>query len=237
MKRIVIALLPLVLLVSFSLSAQEVVTSDQAVSINTPQWRIGLQVGGAYRLASADNSNSVLKEHYKKLKKGYTYGADATRFFNDYFGIGVKYHDLHCSHSEYVTATYDDGSTESGRLSDDLDISFIGPFVSCRRMSNSGKFAWYFNIGAGYMGYRDNAMAIDSYKINGGTIGFWDEAGLDYCLTEKLSIGASFYVANGTLTSCKLKEGTNRPEKVTLSEDERIGLGHIGLSIGARLCF
>lgn len=136
MKRIVIALLPLVLLASFSLSAQEVVTSDQAVSINTPQWRIGLQVGGAYRLASADNSNSVLKEHYKKLKKGYTYGADATRFFNDYFGIG-----------------------------------------------------------------------------------------------------ASFYVANGTLTSCKLKEGTNRPEKVTLSEDERIGLGHIGLSIGARLCF
>lgn len=233
MKRLIF--ISLLFLAFVSAHAQNIVTSDTSVSSNFPSWRFSAQGGYAYRVGKVDDSqDAVLVNHIKKLKHGVTYGADATWFFMESFGVGLKYNVLSAGNSEQVTVTYDDGTQKSGLLEDNINISFCGPIASYRVLSRNMRNAFYINVGLGYMGYKNRAVLIDPFIIKGGTVGTLYEIGYDLALTDKVSLGAMLSSISGTLTSCKTNQGGTWNE-VDLESDSYESLYHFNLSIGLRI--
>lgn len=233
MKRVIF--ISLLFLAFVSAHAQNIVTSDTTVTANLPSWRFSAQGGYAYRVGRVDNSqDAVLLNHIKKLKHGVTYGADATWFFMESLGVGLKYNSLNVGNSEQVTVTYDDGTQKSGLLEDRINIWFFGPMASYRVLSRNMRSAFFMNVGLGYMEYKDRTVLIDPFIIKGGTIGSLYEFGYDVGLTDKISLGAMLSFVSGTLTGYQTNQGGSW-NTVDLESDSYESLNHINLSIGLRI--
>ncbi len=220
------------LLVALTVSAQEIVSSDTTVNNRIPSWRIGIQGGYAYRLGRVDKSmDQVLVDHTEKMKNGFGFSADATWYFMQSLGVGVKYDAHFASNGEYVTVTYDDGTQESGQMKENVNVWFLGPMVSYRALSRNMRHAFIMNLGAGYIGYKDNMMLIDPFIIKGASAGYLYELGYDFNISKNIAVGAMLTMISGSLHSYKT-DASGSWEKVSL--DEAQNLSHIGLSVGIR---
>lgn len=233
MKRLIFIIL--IFLASISIHAQNIVTSDKTVTANFPSWRFSTQGGYTYRVGKVDKSqDAVLVDHIKKLKHGVTYGADATWFFMESLGVGLKYNALHVGNSEQVTVDYDDGTQKSGLLEEKINICFFGPIASYRVVSKNMRNAFFMNVGLGYMAYKDSAVLIDPFIIKGSTLAYLYEIGYDLSLTDKVSLGAMLSFVSGTLTDYNTNQGGSW-NKVDLESDSYESLNHINLTIGLRI--
>ena len=232
-KKLFLSLL--ILYASLSLNAQTIITSDRTVAENAPSVRLSIMGGGGCRLGkAASNTEAVLADHAKHTRWGVSYGADASWFFSESLGAGLRYNNLHVGHKTEVTATYDDGSSRSGLLEDHINIWFLGPQCSFRLMNATKKNAFYLTYGLGYIGYHDSVKLIDPYTIKGGTLGYLAEIGYDIGLSKHLAIGASFSLYNGTLRNVNITESSGERRSVSLEKDKYEGLGHLDLAIGLR---
>ena len=232
-KKLFLSLL--ILYASLSLNAQTIITSDRTVAENAPSVRLSIMGGGGCRLGkAASNTEAALADHAKHTRWGVSYGADASWFFSESLGAGLRYNNLHVGHKTEVTATYDDGSSRSGLLEDQINIWFLGPQCSFRLMNATKKNAFYLTYGLGYIGYHDSAKLIDPYTIKGGTLGYLAEIGYDIGLSKHLAIGASFSLYNGTLRNVNITESSGEHRSVSLEKDKYEGLGHLDLAIGLR---
>lgn len=233
MKRLLLIIF--IFIAVFPSNAQNIVTSDTTVTSDFPSWRFSAQGGYAYRVGKIDKSqDAVVVDHIKNLKHGITYGADATWFFMDSIGIGLKYNSLNVGNSEQVTVTYDDGTQTSGLLEDNINIWFFGPMASYRVLSRNMRNAFFMNVGLGYMEYKDRTVLIDPFIIKGGTIGSLYEIGYDLNLNDKISLGAMLSFVSGTLTGYQTNQGGSW-NTVDLESDSYESLNHINLSIGLRI--
>ena len=141
MKRLLLIIF--LFIAVFPSNAQNIVTSDTTVTSDFPSWRFSAQGGYAYRVGKIDKSqDAVVVDHIKNLKHGITYGADATWFFMESLGVGLKYNSLKVCSSEQVTVTYDDGTQTSGLLEDNINIWFFGPMASYRVLSRNMRNAF-----------------------------------------------------------------------------------------------
>ena len=141
-KKLFLSLL--ILYASLSLNAQTIITSDRTVAENAPSVRLSIMGGGGCRLGkAASNTEAALADHAKHTRWGVSYGADASWFFSESLGAGLRYNNLHVGHKTEVTATYDDGSSRSGLLEDQINIWFLGPQCSFRLMNATKKNAWF----------------------------------------------------------------------------------------------
>ena len=170
MKRILFVLA--MILVASAVSAQEIVTSDTTVNSSYPSWRIGVQGGYAHRLGKVDRNT-------KKMKNGFGFSADATWYFMQSFGVGLKYDAHSASNSEYVTVTYDDGSQESGKMKENVNVWFLGPMISYRALSKNMRHAFIMNLGVGYINYKKKVTLSDPYIIKGSSEVYLYEIGYD----------------------------------------------------------
>lgn len=204
-------------------------------SMRAPKWRLAVQGGYGYRVGKVQESgNEVVDAHLKKLKWGFTSGADVTYHWSDGFGIGLKYNDMHSAAKDAVTVTYEGSEPESGMFNDIVDIRFIGAVVSSRSVSNSGKGIFFLDYGAGYLGYVNNGRLIAQESvIKGGTLGACMDIGYDYRLMNNLYLGATLTSVYGTLSSYS-ETVSGKTEKHVLDKDQKEGLMHIDLSIGIR---
>ena len=217
--------------------AQTVESSDTTLNDRkAPRLRIALQAGGGYRLARvATDQDRVLIDHMKKLKWGLSYGADVTYYFIDSFGAGIKFSNFHTGHSEYITASFENGTTRSGPLSDNIDIFFAGPVAAYRVLSASGRNAFIASYSIGYLGYVNKGALIDSYKIKGGSVGFVAEIGYDIGITDNLSIGANLSWISGSLGSFDITDEAGKTTRRQLKYNEMESLSHLSLTLGFRL--
>ena len=92
------------------------------------------------------------------------------------------------------------------------------------------------NAGLGYMGYHDDAVLIDSFTLNGGTLGVMAEGGYELALTKTLKLHALFSVYAGTLRSMTMMEG-GHSNHYDLDKDEYISLTHLDLKLGLSFNF
>ena len=92
------------------------------------------------------------------------------------------------------------------------------------------------NAGLGYMGYHDDAVLIDSFTLNGGTLGVMAEGGYELALTKTLKLHALFSVYAGTLRSMTMTEG-GHSNHYDLDKDDRISLTHLDLKLGLSFNF
>lgn len=201
-----------------------------------PHFRIALNGGYSYRLASAPaDASPDQKSYINGLKSGYNYGADLTYFFTEYLGIGFKYNTFASKNklnNRYIT--YIDGSTDYGTISDNIKINFIAPFFSTRILNTSKKNCWLFDVGLGYMRYTNEVISGSKQgKLNGATMGSYWNIGYDIGISKKMAIGFQISYLSGLLAEYKETIG-GTTQTIKLDRDNYEGLAHINLSIGLR---
>ena len=199
------------------------------------KFRFSLEGGGGFRPGKiSDNVPGDFKSYTKKLKRGFVYGADATWFFNEFMGVGIRYKAFSASNGTTVTITDDNGYSTSGKMKDNIQIAFIGPMYCTRFTSGNGPHTFTADIGVGYVNYRDKGMIIKNMKLTGGTLGLLYNIGYDYALSKKWAIGVNLSSIEGTLSSLTLEQDGVRTSQ-TLDKDNKENLGHIDLSFTLKL--
>ena len=202
---------------------------------NYQRFRIAINGGYSYQTARvAENVPSDFKDYVKELKLGYHFGYDLIYYFSEPLGFGFKYYLFKSSNSLdniYIEDT--DGNRTQGKLSDDLTISFIGPTFSTRLLNHDKSNAFLLNLSLGYMGYSNNKVKIDKYKITGSTVGLSFDIGYDIGLSENLSLGFQVSYLSGTLFKYELNDGITT-QTIDLEEREYESLNRIDFSIGLR---
>jgi len=234
MKRI-IALFAVSLALTGIVNAQSIVSSDRTVDKSIPSFRIAVQGGFAYQLGKVDNSQgSEMTEFQKDLKKGSCYSADVTYFFSEALGLGVRYSNSHYSANFVSSLSFQDGSTRKGTFHEEMNLNFVGPFLSYRWLSPDARNAFYINYGLGYLGMVDDAVIFEKFKIKGGTLGHLGDIGYDFSITKHFALGATISLVTGTCTSYTLYNSAGASETIKLDKDKYETYSHLSFSIGFR---
>lgn len=200
-----------------------------------PHFRAGFNGGWSYRVAKlAESIPSDFEQYMKDLKSGYHYGLDLLYYFSEQLGFGFKYNVYRSKNNiDNVYVSRPDGSTQFGKMSDDISINFIGPFFSTRLLNANKENSFLFNLGIGYMGYMDKTVLITDYTIKGNTLGLCWDIGYDIGISKSMAIGFQLSYLIGTLTKYELNDGINT-ETIKLEKDNYENLSRIDLSIGLR---
>lgn len=202
---------------------------------NYQHFRIAINGGYSYHTAKVSESvPNDFKDYVKELKSGLHFGGDVTYYFTEPLGFGVKYLIFKSSNSMdniYVEDT--DGNRTYGKMSDDLTISFIGPTFSTRLLSHNKSNALIMNLSLGYMGYSNDKVIVDNYKMTGSTLGMAFDIGYDIGLSEYLSLGFQISFISGTLFEYDWDDGTTTVT-IDLEKGEYESLNRIDFSVGLR---
>jgi len=212
------------------------VPKDKVVGYeNYQHFRIAINGGYSYQTAKvAESVPSDFKGYIRELKSGYHFGGDLTYYFTEPLGFGFKYYLFKSSNSlDNIYLEDTDGNRTYGRMSDDLTISFIGPTFSTRLLSHDKKNAFLMNLSLGYMGYSNDKVIIDKYKMTGSTMGLSYDIGYDIGLSENISLGFQISFLTGTLFEYDWNDGTNT-ETIKLEKGEYESLNRIDFSVGLR---
>lgn len=210
------------------------VKSDSLKKLSTPQWRISLHGGYACRLGEMVSVNWMLHDYMEKLRHGFFYGADVTGYFTESMGVGVKFSGFGTKISQDVTVEYDGGRQESGLMSDNISIRYIGPMLSYRLLSHNYRNALIFNTGIGGLAYTDEVVLIDPFTIRGTAIGYLLELGYDFRVSDKVSLGVSVSSISGVMKKYRT-DASGVWKTVILKEYERESLSHLDFSFGVRI--
>ena len=203
---------------------------------NYQRFRIAVNGGYSYQTAKvAETVPSDLKNYVKELKSGYHFGGDITYYFSEMYGMGGKCFIFKSSNSidNIYLEEINTGNRTYGKMSDDLTISFIGPMFSTRILNQDKKNAFIMNLSLGYMGYSNNKVIIDKYKMTGSTMGMALDFGYDIGLSENLSLGFQLSFISGTLFKYKWNDGKTT-ETIKLEKGEYEGLNRFDFSVGLR---
>ncbi len=200
---------------------------------NYQQWKFSVNGGLGYETARiGDNIPSDFKDYARQLKSGYVFGAGVTCYFSEMLGVGAKY--VHFGSSNSLDNIYienDQGERQYGRMSDKVAVNFVGPMVTTRFLNARKSNAFTLGIGMGYLGYKDNSVVIDSYKITGGTFGMTYDIGYEFNLSKNTNLGIQLSLLAGNLFKYKVDDGTT-VQTIKLEKDEYQSLSRIDLTIG-----
>lgn len=205
---------------------------------NYQRFRIAINGGYSYMPAKiSENTPSDFKDYAKELKSGYHFGFDASYYFTEPLGFGVKYFVFKSKNSlDNIYAEDIDGNRRYGKMSDDITISFIGPTFSTRLLNSDKTNAFILGLSIGYIGYTNNYVLIDDFEMTGSTAGFVFEIGYDIGLSENVSLGFQISSIAGNLFEYKISDGVNTETvKLDSDEDELISTSHIDFSVGLRI--
>ncbi|MBC9909970.1 outer membrane beta-barrel protein [Chitinophaga varians] len=203
---------------------------------DAPRFRIAAHGGYSYRIGKVPSSFSGdTRDYMKKLKSGFNVGADVQYYFNDEWGVGVKYLRFQASGNGVIYVDDPaDGRTRTN-VSDNIGISFYGA-TFCGRVYTKKDYSQAFLIGAalGYMRYRDNG-GVSAYPvtIRGGALGTGLDVGYDIRIARKLYAGAQFSYLAGTLGRITIEQ-PNMTVRRELKDDQKENLAHLSLSVGLR---
>lgn len=211
------------------------VTESTPKIVNYPRFRFVLN--GGYSYLTAKISNKVpqdLTQHIKDMKSGYHFGGDVIGYFDESLGVGLKGIIFSSSNSIDNVAFIDENSNYSqGTLNENLKITFIGPTFSVRTFNLNRTNCFIMNLSAGYMGYTNDVILIDKYKITGGTVGFVLDFGYDIELSKNLALGFQLSVVRGALEDANISKG-GLVQRIELEKENQENLSRIDFSIGLR---
>lgn len=195
--------------------------------------RIALNGGFSYRTAKlADNIQPDFRDYTQKLKSGYHFGADFTYFYNESFGFGFMCSQFNSSESmDNVYLSDNDGNRLYGKMIDNIKISYFGPSFSTRQYSFKNSNVFYISGSLGYMGFVNDAVFVDDFKLSGKTLGMSLGMGYDVKLSEDLSLGFQFSILRGLMTKYDFID-RGYTEEIKLEKGSYESLNRIDFSIG-----
>ncbi len=203
--------------------------------INYQRFRIAVNGGYSYNPAKiGSNVPSDFKDYVKDLRSGYHFGGDVTYFFAEQLGFGFKYYLFKATNSlDNIYVDDMDGNRSYGKMSDDITVSLIGPSFSVRFLNHDKSNAFLMSMSMGYMGYTNNKVVVDRYKMTGSSFGTSLDLGYDIGLSESTSLGFQLSLISGYLRKYYLDDGRTK-KTVELEKGEYESLYRIDLSVGLR---
>lgn len=190
--------------------------------------RIALDFGLSYRTAELNSSvPGDLRDYARKLKSGLNYAISYSGFFSETSGMGVKWslHSSKNSESNYFIPQ----SRVRTEISDHILITYFGPYYTSRVISSNNGNPWLFNVGIGYLGYRNNAKVGSEFTLRGQTVGLNLDIGHDFMLSKKHALGLQVSYIAGRLT--KMQNGS---QTIELDEGNYESLHRLDVTFGLR---
>jgi hypothetical protein len=200
-----------------------------------PHFRLALNGGYSYRIAPvSEDFDDWQKDYIQGLKKGYHLSIDASYFFSEYLGFGIKYSLNSSSNSlDNVTATFADGSVFTGTMSDDITIRYKALTFLSRLHQNSTNNTFILGLSIGSLSYLDESIFKNKLTYTGNTIGLGLDISYDRYLNKNLAIGFQLSTLSGTLFKYTVSDGENS-EVIKLEPEQYENLNRIDFSVGLR---
>jgi hypothetical protein len=148
------------------------------------RFRVGIK-GGLGNVIIKDTDTSPYGLYKEKLQRGWMFGADATYFLNDFFGLGVKYNSLQTTNNSNKLDFLNpitDLEIKNGALSNRVSQKFIGPSIVLRK-SFDFKTYLVLNLSPGVNLYTDKGIVnAANYKFTGFSYGGNASLGIDFLM-------------------------------------------------------
>ncbi|MDR1169306.1 MAG: hypothetical protein LBK97_00535 [Prevotellaceae bacterium] len=219
-------------------------------------WQTSVQFGGAYLLASSDESGlsdieipaSEIDNYYRRLRNGMYFGASVHYIpvplrFGD-FGAGIKYRLSYFStHLDAMIPSYY-SSYYSLSENERMYISYyaVSSFAKIW-LGNSHKFRLSAEASVGYAHYRDetrfdktNTYLIDNFLLTGHTVGMDVELSFSYHPLKYLSISANTGCFAAVFSQMTYTDRTGS-ETSQLDSDHYENVSQLNYSIGVQFHF
>ena len=213
-------------------------TDSTLVKNTSPTFNIAFQGGYGRRLGKLpDTMSGYERTHAERLKNGLSLGVKLSAYMTPEIGVGFILDNYHCSSTDYVLATFENGTTAEGYNTDNIDILSVGPALFMRGQSKDGKLLFSANYALCFMYFRDRGIVINQEgMITGGNAGYIIDIGVDYFVAPKISVGLFANAAIGSIGRINVSNTTTGESQwITLDEDSRESLSHIG--VGVSLAF
>jgi hypothetical protein len=200
------------------------------------KFRLGVSGGLSFLLAKInDQVPAESKDYVRGLKSGAHFSVDASYFWRQQIGLGLKYINFNSKNEGKVFA--DDGSGFGPSLQnveDNITTQFIGPILYSRYYSKNRKIELITGFGLGYLDYRDIGKLMNTdITIKGGTVGVNMDFSADFYLSKNLSFGLGIGLVGGTLRKYDMQIG-NMTQTVELEEGNYESLTRLDIFTGLR---
>ena len=213
-------------------------TDSTAVKNTSPTFNIAFQGGYGRRLGKiSDEMSNYERTHAERLKNGLSLGVKLSAYMTPVIGVGFVFDNYHSSSTDYVMATFEDGSIAEGYNTDNIDIMSFGPALFTRGQSKDGKLIFTADYVLCFMFFCDRGIVINQEgMITGGNAGYIVDIGVDYFVAPKISVGLFANAAIGSIGSITVRNTTTgESQGIMLDEDSRESLTHVG--VGVSLAF
>ncbi|WP_243347252.1 autotransporter outer membrane beta-barrel domain-containing protein [Parabacteroides sp. FAFU027] len=206
------------------------------------KFTLGTNLGFAQRLAPLPKDISAIqKDFYSTLKRGLLYSLDATYFFNEQYGIGIKHAGFNSSNSLDNVSMSLNNYTTYGKLKEETTISFTGPILTFTSMRRPMMGYFSMSAGLGYLKYTEGITILNNNtekaSLNGSTLGTYVDLGYYFPLSEYFYLGAQASLIQGALYSEKQTDFKGFTKTIKFENSDFENLTHLDLSVGLRYCW
>ena len=238
MKKVkLLVFLTLLLALSTKGWAQESAVSDNPF---IKKWELSAYGGWSHTLAKlSDQIPDELVDYSKRLRAGYHVGADLDYFWQERFGVGLKYVRFNASESTDGMALVDTiGGQPIGRgsMSDDIVLQFIAPSFNFRYIFPSSKVSVQAHYALGYAAYTNQAVLAGQHiKLTAKSLGISMGARITVPVANRLAFMAGASLVGGSFGQMDIHHaGTVQTIKFEETE-ERENFSRLDVSAGLRL--
>ena len=248
--------LPLSSVLNYSVSAKAAkeatpgatpVKIKSANSYSFDRLRFGIGGGPGYLLAGSEDAEKAMvimglesgkaKSYYKGLKLGLQANADLTYLITPIFGAGIKYKFFNTSNSVEGFFDLQDGvHLIYTTYEEQIYTNFAGAmFFSQQFIGRNEQFKLSSSLSAGLATYRNEAGYLNGYYLlKGKNLGTDFSVGLEYFITDQISVGADLSAFYSSIRKIKITDGSTT-NTMDLEKENYENLSRIDFSIGIRL--
>ena len=242
--------LPLSSVRNYSISAT-VITDEKKIPdiISTDRLRLGISGGAGYLTSSSEKAEEALTgqgiepgkaaSYYKNLRTGWSANADLTYMITPELGTGIKYRFFYTSGSLDGFFDPQDGiHLIYGTYGETIFVNYFGALFSYQQyIGSNDAFRLYSAFSLGMATYRNEAEYINTYYLmTGRNLGTEGTAGLEYFITDHISLGADLCAFYSTLKKIRMTDGINT-SNIDLDKENYENLTRIDFSVGIRFYF
>ena len=229
-----------------SVSAQE--TQLQTTNNQTDRWRIALNGGIGYRIASTKDSKQLfiqqgfeepqVDDYFKGIKWGPKASAQVHYLLKNGYGIGIDYQFHHSSGSMMGIFDPQDGVTlYYGEITDNVFTNYVGLSLYENLWLKPNKWNFYGQSSVGITFFRQEDITLYSpVLITGQAVGINLEAGLEYFVTKQIALAVNLNYFISTISKITVDDGSSTNE-IELEKEQREGLSRLDAGAGLRFYF
>ncbi len=228
-----------------NLSAQEISQSNEVI---VQKWRIALNGGVGYRLASTKDTREILiqqgysqsqvDKYFKSIKWGPKASGQVHYMLISNYGVGIDYQ-FHQS-SGSITGTIDPGDGLTlyyGTTEDKVFTNYAGLSLYGNQWIIENKLNWVAQTSIGLTLFRQESISFYTpVLITGKALGINFQTGLDYMITKSMALGLYVNYFQSTVSKIEVNDGSST-STIELEKEMYEGLSRLDAGFGVSFYF